>query len=542
MGAFDGASTLNGLIDGVRISSIARYTSWTYLPTTGYMNDADTRALYQFGQTAGSTTFMDESGNGHTLTATGGAQTSGASCFDPAAPTVTSLTPNRGVTAGGTVLVITGTQFAAGATVTIGGTPATGVTINSSTSITATTAAHSDGKFDVVVRNPDGRTATVEGGFTYFADVPAAFGKVGPSSGTAGLTNVTLSWTPSAGALSYEYCIQATTNPCFLWTNVGAKTTAVALGFQSNTAYYWHVRAVNVIGVTYADAGSTDFWSFTTGTVPAVPDFRDFNGDGKPDLVWQNGAGDRYVWFMNGTSLMSGGLLAPNPSDAALIIAGVNDFTGDGKPDVLVQSAVDGTVTLFRMDGVTYVASQTIQATPNTPWRVVATGDFNGDQKPDIVWENAAGGSIYFWFMSSAGGVATGTGSGGAFAGDYLRGRSGQMLGFVNPNALIVGAADMDLDGSTDLIWQDQATGALSIWYLNGNVARAISPVSPAAVDPNWKIRAVGDYNGDGKPDLVFQHTNGSLYIWFMNGATMSGGTFLTPGAVNPVWKLVGPR
>ncbi len=57
------------------------------------------------------------------------------------APTVTSVSPNSGTTAGGTAVTITGTNFATGATVTFGGTAATNVVVASSTSITATTPA-----------------------------------------------------------------------------------------------------------------------------------------------------------------------------------------------------------------------------------------------------------------------------------------------------------------------------------------------------------------------------------------------------------------
>ena len=50
-------------------------------------------------------------------------------------------------------MTITGTGFLAGATVSLGGTAATGVTVVNSTSITATTAAHAAGAVNVVVTN-----------------------------------------------------------------------------------------------------------------------------------------------------------------------------------------------------------------------------------------------------------------------------------------------------------------------------------------------------------------------------------------------------
>ena len=83
------------------------------------------------------------------------------------APTVSSISPNSGTANGGTPVTITGTGFSAGATVKLGGTAATGVTVISSTSITATTAAHSAGTVDVVVTNSDSQSGTLSGGYTY---------------------------------------------------------------------------------------------------------------------------------------------------------------------------------------------------------------------------------------------------------------------------------------------------------------------------------------------------------------------------------------
>jgi len=84
-----------------------------------------------------------------------------------AAPLVTSISPSSGRPSGGTNVTISGTGFLTGATVTFGGTAATNVTVVSSTSITATTQAHAAGAADVVVRNPDGQSATLTGSFTY---------------------------------------------------------------------------------------------------------------------------------------------------------------------------------------------------------------------------------------------------------------------------------------------------------------------------------------------------------------------------------------
>jgi hypothetical protein len=85
----------------------------------------------------------------------------------PPPPVPTSITPVSGTTAGGTAVTITGTGFAAGAAVSFGGTAATGVSVGSSTSITATTPAHAAGAVNVVVTNSDGQSGTLNNGYTY---------------------------------------------------------------------------------------------------------------------------------------------------------------------------------------------------------------------------------------------------------------------------------------------------------------------------------------------------------------------------------------
>ena len=96
-----------------------------------------------------------------------------ASCGGPTGPsgtlpTITSVTPNAGTTLGGTVITITGTNFLAGASVSLGGTPATDVTMTGPTVITAKTGQRASGVVNVVV-TVGGAVATLPGGFTYTA-------------------------------------------------------------------------------------------------------------------------------------------------------------------------------------------------------------------------------------------------------------------------------------------------------------------------------------------------------------------------------------
>lgn len=82
-------------------------------------------------------------------------------------PTVASVAPPTGSTAGGTTVVVTGTGFLAGAQVTFGGSAATGEVVDSSTQITCVTPAHAAGAVDVVVTNTDTGFGTLASGYTY---------------------------------------------------------------------------------------------------------------------------------------------------------------------------------------------------------------------------------------------------------------------------------------------------------------------------------------------------------------------------------------
>jgi hypothetical protein len=110
---------------------------------------------------------------------------------------VAAISPTSGTNAGGTAVTITGTGFLTGATVSLGGTAATGVTAASSTSITATAPAHTAGAVSVVVTNTDGQKGSLANGYTYVAPNPAPTAvSIAPSSGpTAGSTSVTITGT-----------------------------------------------------------------------------------------------------------------------------------------------------------------------------------------------------------------------------------------------------------------------------------------------------------------------------------------------------------
>jgi hypothetical protein len=87
----------------------------------------------------------------------------------PTLTTVGGVMPSSGPITGGMLVALAGTNFLSGVTVTLGSTPATGVAVANSTTLTAITPAHADGAVDVTITNPDGQAAILPNGYTYVA-------------------------------------------------------------------------------------------------------------------------------------------------------------------------------------------------------------------------------------------------------------------------------------------------------------------------------------------------------------------------------------
>lgn len=85
-------------------------------------------------------------------------------------PTFTSVLPVSGVAAGGTQITITGTNFAAGMTVTLGGIACTSLVIVSATSATCMTPAGTVGAQSIILTNVDAGTVTAAAAYTYLAN------------------------------------------------------------------------------------------------------------------------------------------------------------------------------------------------------------------------------------------------------------------------------------------------------------------------------------------------------------------------------------
>ena len=183
-----------------------------------------------------------------------------------ALPTITSLSPTAGPTAGGTSVTITGTGFSGlsgAAAVQFGGVNASSYTVNSATSITATAPAGAAGAVDVRVTTPGGTSAnTASDDYTYVA-LPTVT-SISPAGGpTGGGTTVTITGTNFTGATQVRF---GATNASGFTVNSATSITATA---PAGAAGVVDVR-VTTAGGQSANTSADDYTYAAAPTITSI--------------------------------------------------------------------------------------------------------------------------------------------------------------------------------------------------------------------------------------------------------------------------------
>jgi hypothetical protein len=260
----------------------------------------------------------------------------------------------------------------------------------------------------------------------------------------------------------------------------------------------------------------------------------DFSGDGYRDILWQEDTGQVAIWHMRGGVKLyetyPGGQIP-----ASWSIQGAGDFDGDGFDDILWRDTTGQLAIWFKgefpTEGIDEYPPKLPPVHPgyrggegpvDMTWNVKGVGDFNGDGRADILWRHN-NGQVAIWHMA-----------GGVNIGDIYPGGT-------DPYGVwrIDRVADFDGNGRSDILWRD-TNGQLAIWF-NGDIGAAAYPSYHNAGGPvhhSWQVAAAADFDGDGRADILWRHTNGQLGLWFM-----SGGRFLYDGyprLVDTGWRIAG--
>jgi len=150
--------------------------------------------------------------------------------------------------------------------------------------------------------------------------------------------------------------------------------------------------------------------------------------------------------------------------------------------------------------------------------------DFNGDFRSDVLWRNGATGETYIYPMD----------------GRQILPGEGYVRTVADSRWNIVGLGDFDGDGKADILWRNSATGDNYIYFMDGTSIKPTEGYMRAVGDQNWQVVGIGDFDGDGKADILWRNSvTGENYIFFMDGKLIRAeGSIRTVADQN--WKIAG--
>jgi hypothetical protein len=265
--------------------------------------------------------------------------------------------------------------------------------------------------------------------------------------------------------------------------------------------------------------------AFTIGTALTIQS--DFDQNGRTDLLWQHDSSfDSAIWYLQGpqgTSVKSFAWLALAMTGWRLI--GTADFDGNGTPDVIWQHVSTFDVALWHMAGPegTHVQRFTWLSLGGgmAGWRLVAAADLDGNGRPDLIWQNAQTYHIAIWYMEGTEGTRL-----RSFAWPSLQ---------TAPDWRLAAVADLDGNGRPDLIWQSDSTRQVAAWYMVGPAGNQVQSFVwlNSLYSPGWTVVGCADLDGNGRPDLIWQHDFGrEVAVWYLGGP--QGSQFQSIGWLQP--------
>lgn len=271
---------------------------------------------------------------------------------------------------------------------------------------------------------------------------------------------------------------------------------------------------------TPGNISSTSFAArvdFATGTTPMGIAMRDLDGDGRPDLVVAN-AGDGTISIFRNTGVpgsLTTNSFAPRvdiPTGSGCDDVVVADLDGDGKPDIV--AANDGGSTLSVLQNLSTPGSLTFAApvsllTLNEPVNL-AVGDLDGDGKPDLI--------VASYLPDSEVSVFRNVSIPGSLTTDSFAPRVDFALGGRGHTPAL---ADLDGSGKPSLAVVTELSSLLSVFrnvstpgsFTNSSLAPRID------FGTGWNAWgvAIGDLDGDGRPDIVFANSYDSTISIYQN-------------------------
>ncbi|MBC7946535.1 MAG: VCBS repeat-containing protein [Chitinophagaceae bacterium] len=305
--------------------------------------------------------------------------------------------------------------------------------------------------------------------------------------------------TGSFGAISFDAKLDFATGTDPKRIAIGdldgdGKQDLVVTNFNAGNASSVSVFRNTSVGANISLAPKMDF---TTGMGSLGLSLADMNSDGKLDMIVSSGNSGYFSFFNNTTSIAGNISFAPQQNFSMLFHPDnitVADLDKDGKPDIITSNFSANTISIFRnigSGGSLSLATRTDYAANLSPsW--ITSGDFDGDGKTDIALSNySSNNTSLYRNISTPGSI-------------MLEPKQDFPLAPTN-----IAVADLNGDGKLDLSGGRGLNGMVGIMENKYTGAGAFSfgnAIDITAGNFDTFI-AVGDLDGDGKPELVAVNT-----------------------------------
>jgi hypothetical protein len=363
----------------------------------------------------------------------------------------------------------------------------------------------------------------------FFALASPLLAQLIPTNGRDGRDVPTLAVTSSITQSWFESKVDFTTGSFPLSVAIGdldgdSKADVAVTNYSSNTVSVFRNTSTRSSITTSSFTSKMDF---TTGKGPDGMAIGDLDADGKLDLVLTNRESNTVSVFRNTSAIgpiTSSSFAArvdfttgSGPSSVA-----IGDVDGDGKPDLAVANGNGNTVSVFRntsTSGSISFASK-VDFTTGDQVTVIAIGDLDGDAKPELVVANIALAEpehtlIYrlsvFRNTSTSGSI---TSSSFAAKVDFTTAKS--------PWGVAI--EDFDGDAKPDVAIVCREDNTLSVFHnrsTSGSItSSSFAPKVDFATGSFPVDVAIGDLDGDGKPDLAVVNRDGNTVSVFRNTTT----------------------